>query len=234
MSTEHQEDQYHVHPHISSTRMNIAVLCGLLFFTGLTVAAYRIHLGEWNLTVALLIATLKMILVATFFMHLKWERPFNTLFFVGAFVAVGIFLLYTTNDTHHRAVVDRNWGSRLDPRTGSFAYGTPPLIAEQGGEDMALPGTEAQGAAGGEATAPAEDAAPAPEGGAAAEDVAPPAEGAAPAVEGEAPPPAAEGEAPADQEAPADEAAPAGSAAPSDEAPAQGEAAPTEAAPAAE
>ncbi len=135
----HEEDNYNVVPHVSSTQMNLVVLGALLFLTALTVGAYRVHLGEWNLLVAVLIASVKTVLVATFFMHLKWERAFNTLFFVGSFIFLALFLVYTVNDTATRGDVDANWGTRQDRRTGGFAYGTAPGIEQAGGEDSPLP-----------------------------------------------------------------------------------------------
>ncbi len=141
----HEEDTYNVVPHISSTRMNLVVLGALLFLTLLTVGAYRVHLGEWNLFVAVLIAAVKTVLVATFFMHLKYERAFNTLFFVGSFLFLTVFLVYTVNDTHTRAEVDPNWGNRQDPRTGAFAAGTAQGIEQAGGEVSPLPESTGEG-----------------------------------------------------------------------------------------
>ncbi|MBC7172834.1 MAG: cytochrome C oxidase subunit IV family protein [Polyangiaceae bacterium] len=145
----HEEDKYNVVPHVSSIQMNLVVLGALLFLTGLTVAAYRVHLGEWNLLVAVLIASVKSVLVGTFFMHLKWERGFNTLFFVGSLLFVGLFLAYTVNDTHHRGQVDPNWGNRQDPRTRAYAAGTAQGIEEAGGDTSPMP-TPATGEAAGE------------------------------------------------------------------------------------
>lgn len=206
------EDGYHVHAHVSTTKFNAAILGALFLLTGLTVAAYRIHLGEWNLLVAVLIATLKAGLVMGFYMHLHWEKTFNKIIFLGSFIFVAVFLGYTVNDTGHRGRAGSLTGLRVDPATGARAFGTTALIAEHGEFQPLRPAAPAPAP---EAAAPA----PAPAG-----DTAP-AEDAA-----EAAPAEATGEAAADEALPA-EAAPEGAEA----APAEGEApaaeAPTEAAP---
>ena len=138
MSEHHDNDDYHVHPHISSIKQNTAVLLALFAFTGLTVAAYNVRLGDANLVVALVIAALKATLVMTFFMHLRYDRAFNVLFFVGSLVFMGLFFGYTANDTQHRGQVTTGMGNHVDPRTGEFANGTPQGIVQQGGEAMPL------------------------------------------------------------------------------------------------
>ncbi len=125
------DDDYAVHTHITSIRTYLIVFGALLFLTGLTVAAYNVRLGELNLAVAVLIAMIKSSLVGAYFMHLKYESKFNTLFFVGSLVFVGVFLGYTLNDTDHRGE-ETVQGMRVDPATGNFAYGTATVLSEQG------------------------------------------------------------------------------------------------------
>jgi cytochrome c oxidase subunit 4 len=124
-------DDYYVHQHITPVKTYVAVFTALLVLTGLTVAAYNIRLGEWNLFVAVLIAMMKSSLVGAFFMHLKYEQKFNTLFFVGSLIFVGVFLGYTLNDTDRRGE-DSVQGLRIDPATGAYAYGSPIIVAEEG------------------------------------------------------------------------------------------------------
>jgi cytochrome c oxidase subunit 4 len=201
------EDGYHVHAHVSTTKFNAAILGALFLLTGLTVAAYRVHLGEWNLLVAVIIATLKAGLVMGFYMHLHWEKTFNKIIFLGSFIFVAVFLGYTVNDTGHRGRAGSLTGLRVDPATGAPAFGTTALIAENGEFQPLRPAAPA--------TAPEAAAPAAPAGDAAPSDAAPsdaPAEAAAdvPAEAADAPVEAAAeapaGEAPAG-EAPADEAA---------------------------
>lgn len=133
MSDSHHEDGYHVHAHITPVKVNLAVLGALFFFTALTVAAYNVRLGDANLFVAIFIATIKATIVGTFFMHLKYEDPFNTIFFVGSVAFLVLFLGYTVNDTAHRNEVTAHWGARVDPGTGEWANGVADNV-QNGGE----------------------------------------------------------------------------------------------------
>ncbi|MBX3248788.1 MAG: cytochrome C oxidase subunit IV family protein [Myxococcales bacterium] len=125
-------DGYHVHAHVSTTKFNLAILGALLFLTLVTVGAYNIRLGDWNLFVAIVVATMKAGLVMGFYMHLHWEKGFNKLFFLGSFLFVAIFLGYTVNDTSHRGRQQSLSGLRVDPATGQYAHGTAALITEHG------------------------------------------------------------------------------------------------------
>ncbi|HOO17219.1 MAG: cytochrome C oxidase subunit IV family protein [Phycisphaerae bacterium] len=82
----------------------VLTLVALLALTAVTVGVTMVpwldlgHVG--NLWIALLIATIKAILVGLFFMHLRYEKPFIafilfvTLCFVGLFI--GLVLLDST------------------------------------------------------------------------------------------------------------------------------------------
>jgi cytochrome c oxidase subunit 4 len=78
------------------------VLVGLLILTGITVGAAYIDLGSGNVVVALIIATIKASLVALFFMHLRWEKPVNSIIAVAGFLFLGIFLMFDLLDADSR------------------------------------------------------------------------------------------------------------------------------------
>jgi cytochrome c oxidase subunit IV len=101
----------HVHVHPASTYVKIFV--ALVALTLLTVGLSRIHLGDWNFFIAVVVATIKAALVATFFMHLKDDNRFNVLLFVGALVFMGVFFVYTMNDTLHRGQWDESYGTKV-------------------------------------------------------------------------------------------------------------------------
>ena len=65
------------------------VLLSLLTLTALTVWAAGIHLGGWNIRVALLIASVKASIVSLFFMHLRFEGRW-----IWGFAAFSVFLLF--------------------------------------------------------------------------------------------------------------------------------------------
>jgi cytochrome c oxidase subunit 4 len=72
----------------------------LIVLTVVTVAVRWIDLGEFNIMIALAIAFLKATLVALFFMHLRWDRPFNSFTFVGSLAFVTLFMAFALIDTH--------------------------------------------------------------------------------------------------------------------------------------
>jgi cytochrome c oxidase subunit IV len=79
-----------------------AVLVALLFLTAITVGAAYIDLGAGNIVVALVIATIKASLVALFFMHLRWEKPVNSIIALAGFIFLGIFLMFDMIDSTTR------------------------------------------------------------------------------------------------------------------------------------
>ena len=92
----HDHDQV---GHLVPYRVLVATGLGLLFLTWITVAVAGIDLGELNIYVALAIAVLKATLVGLFFMHLRWDRQFNAIVFVGAVAFVGLFLALAMTDS---------------------------------------------------------------------------------------------------------------------------------------
>ncbi|HWI68392.1 MAG TPA: cytochrome C oxidase subunit IV family protein [Nitrospiraceae bacterium] len=58
--------------HVVSLKTNIAVWLVLLVLTGITAGVAFIDLGPFNTVVALVIATIKALLVVLIFMHVKY------------------------------------------------------------------------------------------------------------------------------------------------------------------
>lgn len=77
-------------PHIIPYSTYIVVLVALLVMTGLSVAVTQIELGTLTVTAALILASLKSLLVLLIFMHLKFDKK------IYALMVAGIFLLITT------------------------------------------------------------------------------------------------------------------------------------------
>jgi cytochrome c oxidase subunit 4 len=69
--------------------------------TWLTVAASNVDLGWLNIWIGLAIATGKAALVALYYMHLRWDRPFNAFVFMGAFLFLFLFIGIAMMDTAH-------------------------------------------------------------------------------------------------------------------------------------
>ncbi len=83
--------------HSSSLDIYIAVWLALLVGTILTVVAAHVNLGPFNAAVALTIATVKALLVALFFMHLRGASEkllklvvISTIFFLFILLALSM------------------------------------------------------------------------------------------------------------------------------------------------
>jgi len=85
--------------HVTPVRMLIGVWGALMVLTVITVGVTVVDLGsQTNLLVAMAIATIKAGLVVTYFMHLRWDRPFHTLIFLGSLLFVSLFISMTLLD----------------------------------------------------------------------------------------------------------------------------------------
>jgi cytochrome c oxidase subunit IV len=96
----HNSDSGELVVHIVPPRLLLAVYGALVIFTVITVAVSRLDLGQANIWVALLIAVIKSTLVALYFMHLRWDSPFNAAALVAAFFFVALFIGLAMLDSH--------------------------------------------------------------------------------------------------------------------------------------
>jgi cytochrome c oxidase subunit IV len=103
MSTHTQThgDHAEAHEH-GGVAIYTRTLVALLILTALTVGAAYINLGSGNIVIALAIATVKAILVALFFMHLRWEKPMDSLIAMAGFIFLGIFIGFCLLDFDSR------------------------------------------------------------------------------------------------------------------------------------
>lgn len=85
--------------HVVPLSVLVWTALALLFLTVVTVAVRYIDLGQFNIVLALGIAVLKATLVALFFMHLRWDKPFNQLVFVSCITFVILLIALTVLDT---------------------------------------------------------------------------------------------------------------------------------------
>jgi cytochrome c oxidase subunit 4 len=90
--------------HVASVKLLLVVWIALMIGTWLTVAASNVDLGALNIWIGLGIATAKATLVALFYMHLRWDKPFNAFVFVGAFFLLFLFIGFAMMDTAHYQV----------------------------------------------------------------------------------------------------------------------------------
>ncbi len=128
-------------PHVLPLSVYLKTWGALLALTAVTVGASYVDFGSANLWIAILIATIKALLVATIFMHLKYDQKFHSVIFGMALIFLVVFIGFTMFDTETRgrgdsARADRPLdvkapfaGSRSDERIrAKFA---PALAAEK-------------------------------------------------------------------------------------------------------
>jgi cytochrome c oxidase subunit IV len=83
--------------HVQPFKVYAGVFGALLLLTVVTVVASFMDFGNFDFAVAMLIASVKAMLVALYFMHLKYENPF-TWVYAGVpilfliFLVAGVFL----------------------------------------------------------------------------------------------------------------------------------------------
>ena len=94
----HSEDG-HDFAHPMPIPMLLTVFFALVFLTVLTVFQTNFDFGRLDIVIVMIIATVKAALVAFFFMHLAFDKPLNMLLFLGSFVFVGLFVIFTLSDS---------------------------------------------------------------------------------------------------------------------------------------
>jgi cytochrome c oxidase subunit 4 len=88
--------------HISSDSANWTVLLILLILTTLSILAIKIHVGAFTVALALLLASVKVTIVLTYFMHLKFENLLLRLMVGGVFLLFAIVIAITFIDYYFR------------------------------------------------------------------------------------------------------------------------------------
>jgi len=90
--------------HVDSVKTYALVFAALICLTILTTGVAFIDLGPFSVVVALVIAVCKMLLVALFFMHVRYSTKLTKLVVSGGLLWLGILVLFTLAD-----VVSRGW-----------------------------------------------------------------------------------------------------------------------------
>jgi cytochrome c oxidase subunit IV len=88
--------------HISSYTSHAIVLVVLLILTTISVSVTGWHFGPFSVVVALLIASIKVRTVITYFMHMKSENLFMKLMVSGVFVLYALVIIITFIDYYFR------------------------------------------------------------------------------------------------------------------------------------
>src|SRR5690606_460271 len=100
--------EHHGLAHVTPISLLFGIFGALVVLTVVTVAVTKVDLGaQGNLVVAMVIATIKAGLVVTYFMHLRWDRTFHVLLFLGSLLFVLLFLgLAITDRQEYQPSID--------------------------------------------------------------------------------------------------------------------------------
>jgi cytochrome c oxidase subunit 4 len=85
------ETKHHVVPY----RLYVIVLIALIAFTFASIEITSIELGKYTVAGALIFASLKSFLVLTYFMHLKYDKPYIRIM-VGFVFAIFVVVIVIT------------------------------------------------------------------------------------------------------------------------------------------
>jgi cytochrome c oxidase subunit IV len=118
------------HAHTANPRADVlkytAVLGTLLILTFITVGASYLNFGNWNVVIAIGIATVKASLVALFFMHLIHDKPTSSVIFLISVFFLGLFLISVYTDYAERdPLLPSNYKLPTAPPAGTPASGPP-------------------------------------------------------------------------------------------------------------
>ena len=88
--------------HIVTKKQYALIFAILMLLTLATTAIGMIDLGRLNVVVALVIATIKALLVVLFFMHIYWSSKLNKVVVVSGVVWLALLLWLTLTDIFSR------------------------------------------------------------------------------------------------------------------------------------
>lgn len=98
-STTARPSDYPAVGHLVPVSILAMTALALMVLTVITVAVRYVNLGEFNIWIAMIIATIKAALVCMYFMHLRYDRPFNALVLVFALLFSLLFMGFALTDT---------------------------------------------------------------------------------------------------------------------------------------
>ena len=96
------KENEHESQHIMSYKTLGLVLASLLVLTAVTVGVSYVHMGFFNVPIALMIASTKATVVLLFFMHLKYEGKLIAISFTSTVIVLCIMIGFTFWDVAFR------------------------------------------------------------------------------------------------------------------------------------
>lgn len=100
--SEHNTDSHLAESHSISYGTYIMVWLGLVALTAVTVSVAGFEFGGVTIIIALLIASVKSLLVGNYFMHLKFEKVIFKVFIAVCIITFLIMIILTFSDLSFR------------------------------------------------------------------------------------------------------------------------------------
>lgn len=97
--------QDHTEEHHTGLRVYAAVCLALFVLTAVTVYVAKFDFGDFNIVVAMLIASVKAAIVALYFMHLKFEDKLTWIYALYPLFLLFLLIGFTLMETFTRVPV---------------------------------------------------------------------------------------------------------------------------------
>ena len=123
-------DTSHSTPHVLPLKVYLSVGGALLVLTLVTITVAQIQLGAWNMVVALTIASIKVLLVAFFFMHLYYDYKLYFIAFAVGLLIFTVFIVLTMFDTLNRGEIYEIKAEHINPK--AVIYDNPMTGGHEG------------------------------------------------------------------------------------------------------
>ncbi len=95
----------HTEEHHTGLRVYVAVCLALFAFTGITVYVAGFNFGDFNIVIAMVIASIKASIVALYFMHLKFEDKLTWIYALYPLFLLFLLIGFTIMETFTRVPV---------------------------------------------------------------------------------------------------------------------------------
>ncbi len=92
----------HDDTHIVPYKTYLFILAGLIILTLISVGVTHVELGKFTIFTAILLASIKSVLVLIYFMHLKFDNRILQILVPAVFILVGLVIFVTFLDYNFR------------------------------------------------------------------------------------------------------------------------------------
>ena len=92
----------HNNTHIVPYKTYLYILAGLIALTLISVGVTHVEVGELSIITALVLASIKSVLVIVYFMHLKFDNKILQILVPGIFILVTLVLVIVFLDYNFR------------------------------------------------------------------------------------------------------------------------------------